>query len=78
MRFRTYLWVICIAWLLAAAHVKAQFSQLYTFGDSLSDTGNLASITLDFPPPFFMNRISNGPVAVETGAFPFSRSPYVT
>jgi phospholipase/lecithinase/hemolysin len=41
------------------------FSQLYVFGDSLSDTGNAASVIGDFPPPFFMNRVSNGPVAVD-------------
>jgi len=43
------------------------YSNIYIFGDSASDTGNLASI---FPtplhPPFYMaSRISNGPVAVE-------------
>ncbi|MDH3636209.1 MAG: SGNH/GDSL hydrolase family protein [Gammaproteobacteria bacterium] len=42
------------------------FSRVYVFGDSLSDTGNAASVVGDFPPPFFMNRVSNGPVAVET------------
>ncbi|PON18333.1 hypothetical protein C2W62_08500 [Candidatus Entotheonella serta] len=52
--------------MLATSYVHAQFSQLYTFGDILSDTGNFASVTLPFPPPFFMNRVSNGPVAVET------------
>jgi len=42
------------------------FSNMYVFGDSLSDTGNLASITQPFPnPPFYMNRVSNGPVGVE-------------
>ncbi|MCP5335097.1 MAG: SGNH/GDSL hydrolase family protein [Oceanospirillaceae bacterium] len=42
-------------------------AQVYIFGDSLSDTGNLASIQGNFPnPPFYNNRVSNGPVAVET------------
>lgn len=41
------------------------FSALYVFGDSLSDTGNLASIRGDFPAPFYQNRVSNGPVAVD-------------
>ncbi len=36
------------------------------FGDSLSDTGNLASVIGNFPAPYYMNRVSNGPVAVET------------
>ena len=66
MRFRKQVWLLSMGLLLAASHVHAQFSQLYTFGDSLSDTGNLASVTVNFPPPFYMNRVSNGPVAVET------------
>ncbi|HHI94238.1 MAG TPA: hypothetical protein ENK04_12110 [Gammaproteobacteria bacterium] len=48
------------------AQAEVSFSQVYVFGDSLSDTGNLGSIVGDLPPPFYMNRISNGPVAVET------------
>lgn len=48
------------------AHADSGFSRLYVFGDSLSDTGNLASVIGDFPsPPYYMNRVSNGPVAVE-------------
>lgn len=43
----------------------ADFSRLVVFGDSLSDTGNLAAIRGDLPPPYFQNRISNGPVTVE-------------
>lgn len=45
------------------------YSELYIFGDSLSDTGNLYKITKDqFPPspPYFNGRFSNGPVWVET------------
>ncbi|GAA3948662.1 SGNH/GDSL hydrolase family protein [Allohahella marinimesophila] len=41
---------------------------LYVFGDSLSDTGNLGEfLTLndDLPDPFYENRISNGPVIVD-------------
>jgi len=48
------------------AQADVSFSQVFVFGDSLSDTGNLASVTGDLPPPYFMNRASNGPVAVET------------
>jgi len=49
-----------------AHHALAQdFNRLLVFGDSLSDTGNLASVTADFPFPFFENRISNGPVLVD-------------
>lgn len=45
-----------------------EFKQLFVFGDSLSDTGNFASVVGPLPFPFYMNRISNGPVAVETFA----------
>lgn len=48
------------------AQADTTFSQVYVFGDSLSDTGNLASVIGDFPAPYYMNRVSNGPVAVET------------
>ena len=40
------------------------FSHLVVFGDSLSDGGNLAGI-VGLPPPYYNNRISNGPVAVD-------------
>lgn len=41
------------------------FSKLVVFGDSLSDTGNLASVTVNFPFPFFANRLSNGPILAD-------------
>ena len=53
------------------------FSKIYTFGDSLSDPGNIFNLTtsvqpleLDIPvippsPPYFEGRFSNGPVWVE-------------
>ncbi|MFK5913825.1 MAG: SGNH/GDSL hydrolase family protein [Woeseiaceae bacterium] len=47
------------------AYADASYSKVYIFGDSLSDTGNLASI-INIPPPYFNGRITNGPVAVET------------
>lgn len=43
-----------------------EFDRIYIFGDSLSDTGNLASLIGPLPPPYYRNRISNGPVAVDT------------
>lgn len=48
------------------SHAETSFSGVYFFGDSLSDTGNLASVIGDFPAPYYMNRVSNGPVAIET------------
>ncbi len=52
--------------LLNIAIADTSYSRMYVFGDSLSDTGNLASVLGDFPLPYYMNRVSNGPVAVET------------
>jgi len=48
------------------AYAGNSYSQVFIFGDSLSDTGNLATVIGDFPPPYIMNRASNGPVAVDT------------
>lgn len=45
------------------AHAQSTFSKLIVFGDSLSDTGNIAIV--DLPPPYFNNRISDGPVAAD-------------
>jgi phospholipase/lecithinase/hemolysin len=57
-------------WLLFAGLAQAaqHYSQVYVFGDSLSDTGNLASVAGPFPPPYYMNRVSNGPLAMEVMA----------
>lgn len=50
----------------ASLSASEDYSQVYVFGDSLSDTGNLASILGGLPAPYDSNRVSNGPVAVET------------
>lgn len=47
------------------SQADTRYSKLYVFGDSLSDTGNLASVAGAFPPPFFNNRVTNGPVAID-------------
>ena len=65
MRFRRQVACISVVFWLVATQAQAQFSALYIVGDSLVDTGNLASVRGNFPPPFYMNRVSNGPVAVE-------------
>lgn len=43
------------------------FDRVVTFGDSLSDVGNVHDLTLGVfpPPPYFDGRLSNGPVWVE-------------
>jgi len=49
----------------------SSLSQLFSFGDSLSDNGNSKSVSQNalgftFPPaPYYDGRYSNGPVAVE-------------
>jgi phospholipase/lecithinase/hemolysin len=51
----------------AANAASTTFSNLYAFGDSLSDSGNAYIVTGGvFPPsPPYAQRLSNGPVAVE-------------
>lgn len=69
MRKKSLLKLLIIPLMLSIsflAQAEARYSKLYIFGDSLSDTGNLASIAGAFPPPFFNNRVSNGPVAIDT------------
>ncbi|MEA3303223.1 MAG: SGNH/GDSL hydrolase family protein [Pseudomonadota bacterium] len=47
-------------------HSAWAYSELVVFGDSLSDTGNLASLApVNFPWPYYQNRVSNGPLAVD-------------
>lgn len=49
--------------LLAQPSSAATFSQLYVFGDSLSDPGNLFALSGGLNPPFpYQTRLSNGPV----------------
>ncbi|MGK7947635.1 MAG: SGNH/GDSL hydrolase family protein [Xenococcaceae cyanobacterium] len=56
-----------------ASSVQAQtYSEVYIFGDGLSDTGNTFNATLEAfgegippSPPFFQGRFSNGPLWVE-------------
>jgi phospholipase/lecithinase/hemolysin len=64
----------CATTLLGTMPAKARISSLsnlFSFGDSLSDSGNSKSISQNakgftFPPePYFDGRYSNGPVAVE-------------
>jgi len=66
IKFRpVHIFIVFLLILSSWAQAASQYSHVYVFGDSLSDTGNLSSIIGLFPPPFYMNRVSNGPVAVE-------------
>jgi phospholipase/lecithinase/hemolysin len=55
-----------------SASLSAQkFEEIYVFGDSLSDVGNVFNVALAVteegfpPPPYFQGRFSNGPVWVD-------------
>jgi len=50
--------------LTLSAHASA-YSELLILGDSLSDTGNHPAALLGTPYPYYRDRISNGPVAVD-------------
>ncbi len=52
----------------AQAVTLGNFDEIYVFGDSLSDTGNVFKVTGGFlppSPPYFQGRASNGPLWVE-------------
>ncbi|MBD2456969.1 SGNH/GDSL hydrolase family protein [Nostoc sp. FACHB-87] len=59
---------VVVSLVLPQKALAANFSQLYVFGDSLSDTGNVFNATGGtFPasPPYFNGRFSNGPLWLE-------------
>lgn len=53
--------------IMGAGFARAEgFSQMVAFSGALSDTGNFnAELGQDRPAPFYKNRSTNGPVAVE-------------
>ncbi len=59
-------WLLCAFSLVLTPNLfAASFNHLFVFGDSLSDTGNRASISLPFVWPYYKNRVSDGPIAVD-------------
>ena len=57
---------IALATAIADGAQAFGFTHTYVFGDSLSDSGNLFTVTGGlFPPPPYAQRLSNGPVWVE-------------
>ncbi len=61
-----YLILLLVLSIPTALLAGQPYERLYVFGDSLSDTGNLASIVGHFPePPYHQDRVSNGLLSVE-------------
>ncbi|MBD2441568.1 SGNH/GDSL hydrolase family protein [Nostoc sp. FACHB-110] len=67
MQKQTFATGLFLLSLLFPLKVSAQnYEDIYIFGDSFSDTGNVFNATNRFPPqPYFNGRFSNGPVWVE-------------
>ncbi|MEH1830786.1 MAG: hypothetical protein V7L29_01550 [Nostoc sp.] len=56
---------VLFSFMLPTKASAASFDQLYVFGDSLSDTGNIYNATgKTYPqsPPYFEGRFSDGPL----------------
>ncbi|MEQ9111026.1 MAG: autotransporter domain-containing protein [Rhodospirillaceae bacterium] len=69
--FSSVAFAFAVASANAVPSMAQQFSGLYVFGDSLSDSGNafaLSGGTNPPSPPYFNGRVSNGPVWVESFA----------
>lgn len=69
--------ISCIVMLIVSLSAQAQFSTVISLGDSLSDTGNVADLTLGIEPPspYFFGRFSNGQVWNELLAIELGLSP---
>ncbi len=69
MQSRQYLVRICVLlatlFALSSIALAGTFNGLVVYGDSLSDNGNLYGAIGYPPPPYYMGRFSNGPVAAE-------------
>lgn len=62
----------------ATASSASAYSDIYVFGDSLSDSGNIYAATGGFPPPpYFNGRFSDGPTYADNlaGMFGFGLTP---
>jgi outer membrane lipase/esterase len=69
MRAHAYAFVLLLFSVPAAAD-PANYKRVISFGDSLSDNGNLAAFHAAPPPPYYFGRFSNGPTWVEILAGP--------
>jgi phospholipase/lecithinase/hemolysin len=66
--------ILALLFTLSLCRSAWGYSELIIFGDSLSDTGNLASVTTNFPWPYYDNRVSDGPLAVDVLASAYGLS----
>lgn len=65
-RYTRLNFLISIIFLFSAnSFAGDQYSDIVIFGDSFSDTGNFGALTGPLPPPYYKNRFSNGPIAIE-------------
>jgi phospholipase/lecithinase/hemolysin len=58
-------YMLILGWCLSIPGWSYPYSEIYVFGDSLSDTGRLFKVTGIPSEPYFAGRSSNGPVWVE-------------
>jgi phospholipase/lecithinase/hemolysin len=63
-RFSSIAFLACL-WLGLPVHARGEITSIVSFGDSLTDTGNLFAATGQPPAPYDMGRFSNGPLWVE-------------
>jgi phospholipase/lecithinase/hemolysin len=73
-RFPISIRILALLFTLSLCRSAWGYSELIIFGDSLSDTGNVASATTDFPWPYYDNRVSDGPLAVDVLASAYGLS----
>ncbi len=69
MRSRLHITRLCVLlgalFVLSSLAFAGPFDGVVVYGDSLSDNGNLYGAIGVPPPPYYMGRFSNGPVAAE-------------
>jgi outer membrane lipase/esterase len=64
MRFKSLLAAMLVSSVSSIAMAQT-YSNVISFGDSLTDNGNLFGLTGNPPPPYFNGRFSNGPTFAE-------------
>ena len=65
-RFTFFTLLLALLLTLTTIASAGVFTAVISYGDSLSDNGNLYALTGQPPsPPYYMGRFSNGPVTVE-------------